>query len=348
MRVYVALRRRCGLFVGFVGKMQPVLSKARDFLRANPSAVHIDDLLRALQEEAEAVDRDAALTYAFVEAEAEGMAPCQAPVTREDLDAAMGLLEGLGGSPRAQRLKQQGTWRLFGVGREFARVTTTSVALERDARTVPFTAIGGVVEAVAGALPLNSRMPLVIGECASGPFKAMEARWAAPDGIRAVESMSELRRLLCEWQDDPVSPPPALLAQAEREATDAARARVREMERHALCEERAGLERQLEAARSRLLRELARTLRCISPGDLDKAFRDRVRAERSPERFYHRALRLLGGYPMWPADVEEDASRFAEDISPKDRVARIAGSEIEAAINDPRWAARKGLEALPS
>lgn len=347
MRVYEVLRHRCGLFVHFVGKMQPVLSKARDFLRANPSAANIDELLRSLQEKATAVERDAALMHAFVEAEAEGVSPGAAPVTREDLIWAMELLEGLGGSPRAQRLKQQDTWRIIGLGRKYSRVGATSTVLEMDRRAVPLVGAGGLVEALAGALPLTSRMPLIVGEYASGPFRATEVRWVGQGGVRPVESMTELRQLLCEWEGNPTPPSPGLLAKAEREATETATLRVKRMERQALREERAGLERQLEAARRRLLRELARTLRCISAGDLDKAFRNRVRAEQSLEGRYHRALQLLGAYPAWPPEVEEDASQFVDGISNKDRVARIAGSEIDAALNDPRWAARGTLEKLP-
>ena len=99
------------------------------------------------------------------------------------------------------------------------------------------------------------------------------------------------------------------------------------------------------AARRWLLREPCQTLHCFDAGDLDRLFRDTVRAEQSLEGRYHRALQLLGAYPAWPPEVEEDASRFVEDISNKDRDARLLGSEVDAAINDPRWAAKGAVEA---
>ncbi|MGQ9684559.1 MAG: hypothetical protein ACUVX9_18705, partial [Anaerolineae bacterium] len=121
------------------------------------------------------------------------------------------------------------------------------------------------------------------------------------------------------------------------------RKRVQEMGQRAEAEELAGLRRQVEAARLRLLRELGRTLRCLSPGPLDATFRQQVQREGSLDGRYHRALQLLGGYPHWTPEQVADAIGFHGALKQKDIAARIAGSEIDAAISDPRWAARSAL-----
>ena len=49
MRVYRALRERCGLFEHFVGPMQPVLAVVRDALRSNLRREQTDALLQELK-----------------------------------------------------------------------------------------------------------------------------------------------------------------------------------------------------------------------------------------------------------------------------------------------------------
>lgn len=47
----------------------------------------------------------------------------------------------------------------------------------------------------------------------------------------------------------------------------------------------------------------------------------------------------LGGYPDWDRRTLEDARAVARQLTESQRRARIAGSEIDAALNDPRWTA---------
>ena len=98
------------------------------------------------------------------------------------------------------------------------------------------------------------------------------------------------------------------------------------------------------AARTRLMRELARTLACISTGDLSDTFRAQVRREGQQQGRYHRALRAMGGYPHWPSEVSADSEQYRDETPEKDKSARIAGSEIDAALNDPRWRAVDALQ----
>ena len=102
--------------------------------------------------------------------------------------------------------------------------------------------------------------------------------------------------------------------------------------------------RVMNAARHRLRRELARTLRCLGGNDLSAVLRRQAQRER-PDGRYHQALRLLEGYPTWEPEEIADAERFFQVASTKQRRARVAGSEVDAAINDPRWLARRTLAA---
>ena len=81
----------------------------------------------------------------------------------------------------------------------------------------------------------------------------------------------------------------------------------------------------------------------MSYGDLNTVFRRAVKRETRPEGRYHTALRLLGGYPNWSQEESTAADAFRRGSTPKDRTARIAGGEIDAAISDPRWMAKKVL-----
>ena len=112
------------------------------------------------------------------------------------------------------------------------------------------------------------------------------------------------------------------------------------MKERALAVEEAGLTRQVEAARRRLLRELGRTLRCTDNGDLTDAFRKAVQREKSADGFYRQALRLLGSYPSWSPEEVADIDAFVKSLKPRDIQARMTGSEVYAAINDPRWLAK--------
>jgi hypothetical protein len=79
--------------------------------------------------------------------------------------------------------------------------------------------------------------------------------------------------------------------------------------------------------------------------DVPANARQQVR-ERHPDGCYHRALHLLGGYPIWRSEDIADADLFVKFALPKDLRARVAGSEVDAAINDPQWKAREALRAM--
>jgi len=341
VRVYQVLRKRCGLFEHFVGRMQPVLALARDALRRNLRREQTDAFLEALNKAVEQAQADEIVASTFLQSDAEALPTISAPVTREDIETALTWLEGMTGRVGAKRTRGQPIWRLRGLGRHSVPVTTDLETLERDRDVVPMTLGAEVLEQLVTRLALPSHVPLVLQAYASGPYCCSEARWVHPDGIVTVESAQQLMALVEAWDGKP--PPPDLRLQAQDEARAAARQRVKAMKQAAQAEEEANLRRQLEAAQRRLMRELGRTLRCLGDGDLNELLRRQVQRESRPDGRYHRALKLLGGYPTWRSEDVADVEAFAKHASRKERKARVAGSEVDAAINDPRWKAREAF-----
>ena len=345
MLVYGALQDRCDLFTHFVGYMQPVLAKARIALKSNLKGSQVESFLSDLGNEANAVQLDVTVTNAFVESEAQSPgAKILPPVTRQDIDIALESLSELNSLVKATYEKKLNAWRLSGLRRRAVKVTTDRDTLERNPEVLPMTLGTELLEQLAAKLPRSSCMPLLVAEHTAGPFRCAEARWVHPDGIVVVESAGQLRDLIDAW--DGTSPPPALVTRADTEAAGAAKKRVLDMQERARERQEAGLERQLEAARRRLMRELGRTLRCIGSGDLTVMFPNAVRREAQLDGRYHKALQVLGGYPQWSPDEVAAINKFVKNLKPKQIKARIAGSEIDAALHDPRWMARESLDQL--
>ena len=341
MRVYEVLHDRCGLFERFVGPMQPVLAAARDALRRHLRHDQLELFLEQLKQSAQDAQADEAINSTFLESQAEALSPISPAVSREDIESALTWLEKVTGKVRARRLKDRPVWRLYGLERRAIPVTIDREMLERDQDLAPITLGAPILERLVERLPLPSQVPLVLQVHESGPYRCCEARWVHPDSVTSVQSAAQLRQLMEDW--DATAPPPDLLLRAQDDARAAARKRVETMQRAAGAEEQAGLRRQIDSARRRLLRELARTLRTLGDGDLNDVFRNQVQREASSDGRYRRALVLLGGYPTWQTEDITHADTFATQASARELRARVAGSEVDAAINDPRWQAQQTL-----
>lgn len=144
-------------------------------------------------------------------------------------------------------------------------------------------------------------------------------------------------------------PPVTRIGQARewRDAEDLARRgakkAVRAMDRRARERVAANLRRQTEAARLRLQRELGRYLVCLDAGSADLntvLYRQMSRDIASAARL-NKALERLGGYPQWSAEIRRELLEFYETLTKNRRRARLLGSEIDAALADPRWLAAK-------
>lgn len=342
MRVYTVLKQRCGLFEHFVGHMQPVLARARAALidlrtETQPEAI-IDELERLASTQA----KDALSVNVFVEARAEEKLQPPAPATLEDIREALHRLEALGGQVSARAGKSEDTWHIRGLGRRPRRIAVASEALESNPELEPLTCLSTLVTELAEALPANDLLPLVVERAERGAFCCAEARFITEDAIVPVATVQQLRTLLELW--DGASPDPALIVRARHGAAQAAWKRLAELERCTKDRLRKALERQVESARLRLLRELARTLACQGD-DLNAVYESLVAREGQRPSRYTMALNRLKGFPRWTSEDIRQAKEYANALRAPQRQARVAGSEIDAALNDPRWAA---LEALKS
>ena len=340
LRVYELLRERCGLFEHYVGPMQPVLAAARGVLQRPLSSSEMDGLLASLKDLAGRLQADEMVMAAYADASAKRQERPTPPVSRPDLEQALEELAKLEGPVRASRRRKGGAWHLHGI-RRAADVTTEREALERDPSLLPLTLGSQAIQDLAGRLPVGSRLPLVLAQAQNGAFRCAEARWLGERGIVTVKSAAELRELLARWAGQSASP--ALVVIASQEAQRAARERVDALAEATQRTEQDGLRAQVEAARNRLLRELGRTLRCMSDGNLTELLRQAVQREGTKNGRYHQAVRLLGDYPEWPADETRDIDLYVASLSAASLRARVAGSEVDAALADPRWAAAETL-----
>lgn len=319
-QVYAVLRARCGMFRHFVGSMQPVLAAARSMLLGLRP---FDGGL--LTNVANALDSDEAARAAFaasVEPPSDGRPP---DTTVQDVARAFAAVCPSG--------------TVVARGRARA-VSADPGALDEHDGYWPMSPVLPELRGLAAPLERTGELlPLAIGRYAEGGFRAAAAVWCHADGTReAVARAERLEALLGQW-DGQLALPNAYAA-AEREARFGARARVHRMAADAARRERDASERQVTAARQRVLRELARYLLCVDPEavDLNAVFhaqmlRDVVSAQR-----LRRAYDLVG-YPVWNAVLVDDVRSRVGGLSASRRDSVLLGKPLDAAITDPRWLA---------
>lgn len=92
----------------------------------------------------------------------------------------------------------------------------------------------------------------------------------------------------------------------------------------------------MEAARRRLLRELARFIACAADGDeaFNVAFHRAMQRGGQVGALLVRAHGLVG-YPEWPGAVMRDAAEFVSRLSANQRTNVLLGTPLEAAVWDP-------------
>lgn len=325
-RVYQVLSQRCDLFQSYVGAMQPVLSVARQMLLGvKPFSA------AALNEEADRVAIDALAQAAF--RTGDQMPPSGKPpgVTIEDLVRAHQHLKG-----GVQVNTRGGARPLAASSRELAA----------DPATVPLSPLLADVRATGVELrESGERLPLVLEAVEEESFRAVVGVWAGHEGCEIVERAERLEALMGMWNGELI--PEARWAEANAVARDEARGLVKRMRERAAVEERAGLRRQIEAARCRLLRELARYLACAANEDEDfnAVFHRAMERGGQVGALLVRAHGLVG-YPEWPVDLVRAAVQDADRLGANRRTNVLLGTPLEAAVRDPRWAALATLEAL--
>lgn len=334
-RVYGALRRRCGLFEQFVGPMQPVLAVARDILlgRGTPEEV---------ESKAREVERDELAQETYVSAEAERV-ETESPLSREDMLAALGLLtpdmpvqatrKGTGATLRSPRGSAI-------CGRRSIHLGFTPKALESNTTACAVLPESEIASEIARRLAHKGELlPLVIGSYADGPYRASAAKWLSVGAVENVRSLPELRTRIDGW--DGKRPEPSQYQEALRAAEREARAEVEQMMARAETAASSAASSQKRAARLRLLAELARFLVCLdASGVLSETLHEHASRGDARAGWLKQAYGLLGGaYPEWDKELHVDLRVFIEDLPENRRTARVLGSELHAAMDDPRWLA---------
>ncbi|MDP9223366.1 MAG: SWF/SNF helicase family protein, partial [Actinomycetota bacterium] len=322
-RVYQVLGNRCDLFQSYVGAMQPVLSVARRMLLG----VQPFDAAE-LNAEADKAGADALANAAFQSTDEPPPAGKPPGVTIGDLARAYGFLK------RDMHVDTLGGSRTL---------AATSGELAEHQRAIPLSSFSSDLRRVGEELrDAAERLPLVLGAVDDGPFRVVVAVWAGDEGQEIVERAERLEALLAMWNGAPITE--ATWKEAHRVARESASARVTAMRLRAESEERAGLERQVGAARTRLLRELARFLGCAANEDEDfnAAFHRAMQRGGQVGALLARAHGLVG-YPEWPTDLVRTAVEAAERLGANRRTNVLLGTPLEAAVRDPRWSARAAL-----
>jgi len=356
LRVYEVLRKRCRLFEHFVGRMQPVLALARQALKGIVREEETDVILEQLKQKADEIEKEQVIKSVFTESEVAEEAKRKPLMNCEDFDYALELLQKAGSQIKVKKIgsKQNSNitkWLIDGLGKEYIEVTTSREILERDKNVIPLTATSTIVEQIANRLPMPNLCPLVLEEARSGSHRCVEARWIGGEKITKVTSLEQLMTLVESWGQSFGKKSPGLqskgrhgnLADANnwlrvtRAAQQCAQSRVEKQQAWVKSCQENNISQQISAAKLRLKRELGRTLRCFGSGSLNTLFKQLVQRNSEATERYRQALEKLGGYPNWTDTELESIGHFVEQLTPKKQRARLLGSEIDAALADPRW-----------
>jgi len=332
-RVYQVLQARCGMFVNFIGPMQPVLARAQKMLlgREPADTALLGDLAR--NQELDPMARET-----FVEDVALPSAAAPPIAGLEDLRRSVRAL--VGKLPSFFVSVDGNLLGLHGLCSGDFRIAFTQECLEANPDALPPTLTQPSFRDVLTELIADDEsLPLVIAAGASGPFRTARLLWIEKEGGRIeVTSFAHLESLVAHW--DGTLPPAELVretaSELHAEALTAAQASASKAEsiRSTM------LSAQSAAARRRLLLELARWLACHGEGtgDLNGLLYRQMTRDLVSQDKLNRCFDLLGGtWPEWPPSVVSEAEATVADLPPNRRQARLIGSELDAAIADPRW-----------
>jgi hypothetical protein len=184
----------------------------------------------------------------------------------------------------------------------------------------------------------GERLPLVLGTAESGAFRSVQAAWVGSEGTKRVRDFAELDELVAAW--DGASPAVDDWLSAQRRVRGEAWQEVEVMMKQASMRVATIREQQVAAARFRLQDELGRFLICAEPDtdDLTGKFHRMTLDPTATAERLRRAYHRLGGYPDWPVAKLQALRSFRDDMTANQIKWRLMGHELEAALDDPRWA----------
>ena len=183
----------------------------------------------------------------------------------------------------------------------------------------------------------GERLPLTFASAECGPFRVAKCSWVTSAGHQEIRSFTELCELADTW--DGKDPPFGAWQAARSQLASEAREDAVRLSAAATEVQDAARAAQIEAARLRLVDELGRTLICFPPNteDMNGKFH-RLATERTPtaERL-RKVFGRLGAYPKWDEFRMEELREYRSMLSPSHVKTRLTGSELDAALADPRW-----------
>ena len=329
-RVYKVLRERCRLFEDFVGAMQPVLSLAQRFLLGEITP-DLDELIA----QAEKLEQDPVIQELFIDDDINETPDRKNAVSRQDLIHAIEILQGEFGLRIANNKNNFST--VQGMGSKL-RVGFTVESLEANRDVLPLSIIHSpLLKIVEFLLHSGEQLPLVIGSSQEGPFRCSIAYWVGKNGIKEMNSVKQLSENIQSW--DGVYPEPDECRKAEERAKKEAKRHVQKMLIEAQEKEEYSFWKQLQACKLRLLKEIGRFLICMENAttDIDGMFGRHLSREGATSRRLQKCLDMLGKNPEWTSNQHTDLVNFYHNLNEGQKSARRLGSEIDGALDDPRW-----------
>ena len=331
-QVYHALRDRCQLFEHFVGAMQPVLAHARRILMGTESFN-----MASLLAHADAVKSDLFANETYMDGTAAMTSSVQPAATRKDIEEALELLSGEFG-PYARKPKGQSVIELMGLTSKKICFATSIESLEANHTVIPLSPFSSQLrELTVRLLQAGERLPLVIGTYQESGQRCSVAYWVENDEHVPIESITKLKDFVSQW--DGRFPLAEQKNQVQSIATNKAQAEVRKRINFAREREKKNIALQLDACRKRLVKELGRYLVCLdgSAADLNGIFHRQLSRDIAGAHRLQKCRDRLDGYPEWSPDLCRELEIFYGELTKGQRNARLLGSELDAALDDPRW-----------
>jgi superfamily II DNA or RNA helicase len=331
-RVYLVLQERCGLFRNYVGSMQPVLAEAQRMLMGR--LPEDTEFLRKLASQQISNPVTAEL---FPDDEASPLRDTVPAASRSDLASA---IETLGTLPLGFRTtcERPGTRLSFPDGTSIA-LSFEAAELERANRLLPASPFLPELRSIADLLSeTGEHLPLICGTAEDGAFRACVCKWVSPEGPKDVRNVAQLQTLIEEW--DGIEPSAELWRDALRDAENEARTIVESAKQRLENSLKHTKESQIAAARRRLTLELGRFLVCLGAGSdtLNSVFYEQMNREHATAaRLMRCYARFENDYPDWTPELRSELLRFAGEVTANQRAGRLIGSELDAALDDPRW-----------
>ncbi|GAI41184.1 unnamed protein product [marine sediment metagenome] len=185
----------------------------------------------------------------------------------------------------------------------------------------------------------GERLPLVIESFQKGAFRASCAYWVGNKKVESIDSLGILKKRIAKW--DGRYPDTEKWQRTANLALQNAKKQVKSMQEETVDRESKALANQLNAAKLRLIRELGKYLICLgaSIDELNESLFKQLSRDIASASRLKKCIGMLGDYPEWHDDLQRELECFAESLTEGQRQARLLGSELDAALDDPRWKA---------